>query len=159
MLSLFTSATKPRSRSQTPEKSDPESPAHLDRGGSRFLKKPANQDTLKQPGNTSVPVAAPRQQSSQKPNVEQSPTVNKAQAFRFTAPLQAEKRPAHAGDDSDSSSMSLGKGGARFMKKKPAVVAVDDVTSAPETPPLEKKKPKVNRKQSSKDYYMSVVFC
>ena len=158
MLSLFTSATKPRSRSQTPEKSDPESSAHLDRGGSRFLKKPASQDTLMQPGNTSVPVAAPRQQSSQKPNVEQSASVNKAQAFRFTAPLQAEKRPSHAVDDSDSSSMSLGKGGARFMKKKPVVVT-DDVTNTPEAPPLEKKKPKVNRKQSSKYDYMSVVFC
>ena len=97
------------------------------------------------------PVAAPRKQPGNKPEAEKRTFVNKVQQpMRLPAQaMQPKQKAAYVADESDSSTMSLGKGGARFLKKKPTTEVTEQVTSRPKTPPAEKKKPKVNLQAAS----------
>ena len=139
-------ATKPRSRSRTPEKSEAtDSMGGIGKGGARFMKKPAA-------ATRTSPKASPKSvkttaQPAPKPEPKAVPTPQKSQFYVPTKDTKA--KPSYMQDDTDSSSMSIGKGGAKFLKKKPAESLPEKVDS-PKSPRV--KKTKVNKKMQGMSF-------
>ena len=92
----------------------------------------------------------------QKKHVEPQKPTNQIEKSAFHA--KPVSKSTFGFDESDSSSMSIGKGGSRFIKKKAANVE-DETPEVVDFPKKEKPKARVNNNATGKGFPEATAFC